>query len=112
MATTIPSVTALKNYLTGVLDRAGHHALNVNDIVLALIGGVIWKATTEIAVWSYDGAPGNILWLNVNGQKYCFRYNHTSGEIEVCKDHHKGTVLRTFSNATPLADVRSFFESL
>jgi len=43
MATTIQNIEILRAYLSGVLDRANHHAQNVNEIALAIAGGIIWR---------------------------------------------------------------------
>lgn len=40
MATTIQNVEILRAYLSGVLDRANHHAQNVNEIALAIAGDI------------------------------------------------------------------------
>lgn len=112
MALTINGIDLLKKYFSGVIGRADHHADNVNEIVFALIGGVIWRATEDIQVKEYDGAPANILWMVVNTKRYCFSFNHSSGNIEVKENSIKGNVIATFSNSTPIGDVKKFFESL
>lgn len=53
MPLTINTITLLQKYLDGVIRRADHHADNVNKIVFALIGGVIWRTTDDIEVRSY-----------------------------------------------------------
>jgi hypothetical protein len=63
MATSIDSISILKNYLTGVLSRADHHAHNVNEIALAIAGGIIWRTTNRIRVMSREGEMKNVLWL-------------------------------------------------
>lgn len=112
MALTINGIDLLKQYFGGVMGRADHHADNVNEITLALIGGVIWRATEDVQVKEYDGAPANILWMTVNGKRYCFSFNHSTGNIEVKENSMKGNVIRTFNNTTPISDVKAFFESL
>lgn len=52
MAKTIKDIKILKDYLTGVLDRANHHAQNVNEIALAIAGGIIWRTTDKIRVFT------------------------------------------------------------
>jgi len=37
------------------LERADHHADNVNEIALAIAGGIIWKTTEDIRVMSREG---------------------------------------------------------
>ncbi|MCC6919550.1 MAG: hypothetical protein IT548_10125 [Alphaproteobacteria bacterium] len=41
MPVEVTDIVLLKTYLRGVLGKAKHHAPNVNEIVLAIAGGVI-----------------------------------------------------------------------
>ncbi len=65
MATTIQNIEILRAYLSGVLDRANHHAQKVNEIALAIAGGIIWRTTDNIKVMSREGEMKNVLWLQV-----------------------------------------------
>lgn len=111
MALTINEIDLLKKYFSGVIERADHHADNVNEIAFALIGGVIWRAT-DIKVKEYGGATANILWMIVNDKRYCFSFNHSSEDIEVKENSINGNVIATFSNNTSIGEVKKFFESL
>ncbi len=62
---TISTIEILRDYLNGVLDRANHHAHNVNEISLAIVGGIIWRTSGDIKVLSRDGEMKNALWLQV-----------------------------------------------
>jgi hypothetical protein len=112
MPTTIQNIEVLREYLTGVLDRANHHAQNVNEIALAIAGGIIWKTTDNITVLSKDGEMKNVLWLQVADRRLCFAYNHNNGNIEVREGSTQGNVIESFNNTTPIGDVKNFFESL
>lgn len=112
MATTIHNIDILRAYLSGVLDRADHHAQNVNEIALAIAGGIIWKTTDNIRVMSREGDMKNVLWLQAGDRTLCFAYNHNTGDIEVREGSVQGNVIRSFNNTTPVADVKIFFESL
>lgn len=112
MATTIQNVEVLKDYLSGVLDRANHHAKNVNEIALAIAGGIIWKTTNDIKVMSRDGEMKNVLWMQAGNRKFCFAYNHDKGDIEIREESIQGVVIESFNNNTPLSDIKIFFESL
>ena len=112
MATTIHNIEILREYLTGVLDRANHHAQNVNDIALAIAGGIIWRTTDNIKVMSRDGEMKNVLWLQVDNRRLCFVYNHNSGNIEIRDGSTQGIVIESFNNSTSLTDVKTFFENL
>ena len=112
MAITINKIDALKEYFKGVMNRADHHADDVNEIVLALIGGVIWRAEGNFEVKQYGGAPANILWMIVNDTRYCFKFNHESGRIECLKGGHSGALIREFDNSTSITEVKNFFTNL
>jgi len=112
MAITIQNIEILREYLTGVLDRANHHAQNVNEIALAIAGGIIWKTTNNIKVLSRDGEMKNVLWLQVESRTLCFVYNHSNSNIEVREGTIQGNMIASFNNMTPLSNVKSFFESL
>lgn len=112
MSITIHQIDTLKDYFNGVMNRADHHADNVNEIVLALIGGVIWRAEGNFEVKQYDGAPANILWMNVAGKRYCFKFNHETWKIECCEGGHSGNVLREFDNQTPISEIKNFFAKI
>lgn len=110
MAITVKDIKALKEYFNGVMDRADHHADNVNEIVLALIGGVIWRAEGNFIVREYAGTPANILWMDVNGKRYCFKFNHDEDRIDCLEGGHTGEVIESFDNNTSMAEVKKFFE--
>lgn len=112
MAITIDKVNSLKEYFNGVMNRADHHADNVNEIVLALIGGVIWRAEDNFEVRQYDNAPANILWMHVGEKRFCFMFNHHTGKIECREGGHNGSVVEEFENSTPISKVKSFFAAL
>lgn len=112
MAIKIEDIEALKDYFNGVMNRADHHADDVNEIVLALIGGVIWRAEGKFWVREYAGAPANILWMEVNGGRYCFKFNHQTGKIDCHEGVHDGSVIKSFDNSTSLSEVKSFFAGL
>ena len=81
MALTITTLTLLNEYINGVMNRANHHGQNVNKIVLTLAGAVIWRATQDVEVRTYNDQTANILWLTVNGHRYAIAYNHQTFNI-------------------------------
>lgn len=112
MALKIEDIRLMKRYFEGVMGRANHHAENVNEIILALAGGVIWRGA-EIDVRTYGGKTANMLWMKTDsGKSYCFIFNHNNWLIEVYENTMNGRPLKQFSNADSLTDVRLFFENL
>ena len=113
MPLAVADVDTLQEYISGVMDRAAHHAGNVDEIVLALVGAIVWrKDDADIRVFAQNGATKNVLWVVIGGQRYAFSYNHKAGEIEMRLGNTQGQPLHRFSNRTPLSDVKSIFESL
>lgn len=112
MALTITTLNLLNEYINGVMNRADHHGQNVNEIVLTLAGAVIWRATQDVEVRTYNDQTGNILWLTVNGHRYAIAYNHETFNIEIRDRKQNGAVLATFDNSTNTRDVKRIFEGL
>ena len=69
------------------MGRAEHHADGVNEIILALVGGIVWKSNGNFRVREYDGAPANMLWLETEKDVYCFKYNHEEACISSVGNH-------------------------
>jgi hypothetical protein len=112
MPQTITGVDVLQDYIGGVMARAEHHANNVDEVALAIAGALVWRKQGDIRVMARSGDMKNVLWVRIGGRRYALSYNHAAGTIEVRDGSTQGTVLACFSNATPLADVKRFFESL
>ena len=112
MPTTVSAVDALQQYVQGVMDRAHHHANNVDQICLAIAGAVIWRKDGDLEVLEREGELKNVLWVRVNGKRYALSYNHVQGSIEVRERSTQGKLLKAFTNATSLTDVKQFFGSL
>ena len=90
MPTRIEDVNQVNEYISGVMGRADHHAVNVRDISLAIIGGVIWRNDGEIKVLTREGKMANVLWFLVDGKRYAISYNHRMRKIEIRKGEHSG----------------------
>lgn len=112
MALTITTLDILNVYINGVMDRANHHAQNVDEIVLTLAGAVIWKITQNIEVRTYNNETANILWLVVGENRYALTFNHAIQEIELRERTQNGGVIATFSNSTTAAQVKAVFAIL
>jgi hypothetical protein len=106
-------VNTMKEYINGVMGRADHHAAGVSEIALALAGAIMWRKDNDpIQVKAYKGQGKNVLWVKINGDRYAFSYNHNTGTIEMHQRSMQGSVLHTFSNVTPLSQIKQIFESL
>ncbi len=114
MPLTVTDVSELQAYINGVLDRADHHAGNVNEVALAIAGAIVWKKDTNepIKVMAQGGETKNVLWVYISGNRYAFSYNHQSGKIEIREGSTQGDVLQDFDNSSLLSEVKDFFSSL
>ena len=111
MPISIDDVSALRDYIGGVMGRAAHHAGKVEAIGLAVIGGVLWRAD-DLEVRSQNGQMKNVLWFTVEGNRYALSYNHEAETIEVRDRTTQGDTIRSFDNSTPVGDVKDFFGGL
>ena len=109
----ITEVQQLREYLRGVMDRAEHHAGNVDEIALAIAGAVIWRMDDEpLEAFTREGQTKNVLWARVDSRRLAFSYNHEKETIEVREGTTHGRVLRSFSNDNSAGDVARFFRGL
>jgi len=113
VAVTVKDIDTLQEYIKGVMERADHHAGNVNEITLALAGAIVWrKDISSIKVMARNGETKNVLWVNINSKKYAFVYNHETGKIDMRKNTIQGKNLHEFDNNTALSDLRIIFNDL
>ncbi len=106
-------VQQLREYIRGVMNRAEHHAGNVDEIILAIAGAVIWRMDDEpLEAFTREGETKNVLWMHINGKRLAFSYNHEEETIEVREGTTQGRVVRSFSNDDSTSDVAEFFRSL
>ncbi len=113
MPITANDVNVLHQYAEGVMNRADHHAGHVRGVVLALLGGIIWRGDPgTIEIKQYAGGLANVLWVTISGQRFAFAYNHTSGEVEIRNRTQSGPALHSFNNNATVADVEAVFRGL
>lgn len=111
---TITTIDEMQQYLQGVVGRAEHHAREVNSIVLPLLGAVVLYKDegTEIEVRTYAGSPANMLWCWMNGNRFAFLYNHSTGRIEVRNRTGRGEPVAEFHNRMSLLEVHDALRAL
>lgn len=112
MALTINTLNLLNQYINGVMARADHHGKNVNEVVLVLAGAVIWKATQDVEVRTYNDQTANILWVTVGANRYALAFNHETGLIELRERNQNGDVKATFDNSATAAFIKRVFADL
>lgn len=112
MALKITNVDLLQKYFSGVVSRSNHHAHGVKDIIYSLLGIIVLKKDvgTEIEVrGNHEDEMGNILWVSMQGVKYAFRYEHSTGEIEVRINSYSGPIKFTINNTSTAQWILSQF---
>jgi len=112
MPKTVVSVDVLQQYIQGVMNRAEHHANNVDEVSLAIAGAVVWRKDGELEVMTHAGDMKNVLWVHISGKRYALSYHHIQRSIVVRERSTQGKVLAAFTNANSAADVKSFFAGL
>lgn len=112
MALTITTLTLLNEYIKGVMTRADHHGQNVNEVVLTLVGAVIWKATQDVEVRTYNDETANVLWLIIDGHRYALAFNHKTFNIELRDRSQTGKVLAEFNNQSDASEIKMIFATL
>lgn len=114
MPARVADVDTLQRYISGVMDRAEHHARNVDEICLAVAGALVWRKdpTSDLQVMAQAGDLKNVLWVYIGGNRYAVSYNHSAGTIEIREGSVQGRALASFTNASTAADVKQFFSSL
>ncbi|HEX5682527.1 MAG TPA: hypothetical protein VFY73_00720 [Ideonella sp.] len=114
MAIALKSVDDLQEHLLGVFERSDHHAGEVNEVLLAIAGGILWRknAGAHVRVSEKDGAGGNVIWFRVGLQRYALLYSHRARRIELMFGGRRGHLIHTFTNHTPLAEVAQVFATL
>jgi hypothetical protein len=114
MPVQVDDLSALQQYLDGVVNRADHHADNVNEVVFPLIGAILYfkDPKSSIKVFARQGATGNVLWVSIGKSKYPFSYDHKSASIALKRGGTQGKVIARFTNATETAEIIEHFRKL
>ncbi|WP_343304412.1 hypothetical protein AAHN97_22795 [Chitinophaga niabensis] len=109
----IQSMNALNEYLNGVMNRANHHAKNVNEVALTIAGAIVWRGTEDIKVRGEKSrGAGNKLWFYVKDRRYVLSYNQYTETIDLLDGSIDGVVLHSFDNSWSAIDVKNIFEKL
>ena len=105
----------LQGFVLGAMARAQLHAKQVRAITLAILGGILWRVepgTIKIELHVDGNLPNALLWVSVSERSCACTYNNSTGELEIRDGNACGPVLHTFTNATPITEVESFFSTL
>ena len=106
-------VETLHDFAVTVMARAGHQTTQVRAIVLALLGGIIWRVEPgSIEIRIQDAGRTALRWISVTGYEYTCTYNPATDQMEIHDHNARGSLLHTFSNATPISEVECIFATL
>ncbi len=106
-------ISVLNSYASGVMNRADHHADEVQEIALVILGAIIWRANSDsIKIRTMKGSPANMLWAEIGSKKFVFAYNHETRKIEIRDRTQNGNVLISMDNKTSLNEAFKFFSNL
>ncbi len=114
MPISLTQVDALQEHLLGVFERSAHHAGEVNEVLLALSGAILWRKNPKdpIKVNTKEGAGGNVIWFRVDTSRYALLYSHEDRLVKLVAGGRKGELVQSFTNATPTAEVARVFAGL
>ena len=111
MPVKVDTVQILKSYFSKVVERAEHHAPNVNEILYTLLGVIILKMDNNSRIevrGTENDATGNILWVVIQGKRYALRYEHAAGgSVEIREGSYNGNIVISVTNATPVSAILS-----
>lgn len=113
MSLPIDTLAALRNYATGVLGRADHHASNVTTVLPTLLGLLVTYADPgTLRAREQHGQAKNALWAEFGGRRHVFSYDHARGAIVVRRDSLQGGEVARMDNSTPASVVRTLLSQL
>lgn len=109
-------IKRLHHFAMAVMARAaGRQANQFRGILLALIGGIVWRAdpgSIEIKIHADDLADVVLRWVSITGYEYACTYSRQSDDIELHDRNGRGPVLHTFTNSMPITEVERIFSTL
>ena len=110
----ISSIDDFQKYLSGVADRANHHARSVAAVVLSLAGAVVLfkDPASEITVFAVKGEMKNVLWVEISSKRYKLSYDHGKQIVQIIEGKTGGKVLNSFSNNSTATEIVDFFRKL
>lgn len=110
----VDNLVTLQEYFAGVVERSEHHALDVTEILYALLGMVVLfhNKDKKISVLAVDGEAKNVLWFFKGNRRIALSYNHATKSIEMREGSTQGDVIYSLNNATSVKELINTFKSL
>lgn len=78
MPLTVTEVDELQQYISGVMERAGHHAGNVDEVALALVGAILWRKDddADIKVMAQNSPHYDVMRVSLYVCSLSYRRGH------------------------------------
>ena len=109
----LTTIEEMHDYLSGVMDRAIHHAPGISEVVMPLFSAVVWKMNPHtFKAKVYMGEAKNAVWVEINGKDYFFRYEHADDTIETRQKNHHGRLIHKYDNNSDIQSIIDDFEAL
>jgi hypothetical protein len=87
--------------------------INTVGAALAILGGIAWRADPDsIRIRQYAGSPANMLWVKIDGKDYAFRYEHSTGRIEIRDNSQNGPILHAIDDTMSVPDIHAIMQAL
>jgi hypothetical protein len=114
MSISLNLVEDMQEHLMVVFERSAHHAGEVNEVMLSLIGAMLWRKNPgdPLKVNTKEGEGGNVIWFKVDDTRYALLYSHTDKHIKLMAGGRKGELVQTFTNDTTTNEVAKVFAGL
>jgi hypothetical protein len=109
MPLAVSDLATLKGVVNNAMWRADHHGPDVQEILLPVIGGIVWRADA-IRYNAPLGVPGRLVWITIGSKQYAFSYR--GKEIHVVEHNTQGPVIERLSDDTSLVDIKRLFQRL
>jgi len=102
----------LREFGHEIYARAGRNAINVNEVLLAIVGAIVWlKDDNPIELCPSEDQTQKVLLVSIGGRRYSFLYNEETRQIDL-RETEKGALIYSFSNRTETSKVRLIFKTL
>ena len=108
------SIDEFQQYLTGVQERAQHHAPNIMEVLIALAGvAVLFKdPRSQLVAGTYRGGLANVLRMTIAGERYVLSYDHEEEAVQIKRGTSQGEVVGSFDNHTEPGQILRLFRRL
>ena len=104
-------IATLRAFVAHVVERAEQNVNQIIPVTLAVVGGILWRATpgsVELQQIDSAGQPC-VLWASFDTRRMVFSYNHMTAIIELREDNLDGHPLHKFSYRALQIDIEKFF---